>query len=667
MYRRISKYIGILFLYLILFQTSVCAQKNTPDLFPRTTLDFYILESELSEGNYLTGDMYDLGYSIYNNKEIPNNRPVNNRMITLRSEFTIDSIYAGQKLYLVTMPVNFPCNIYFNGELIFVQGNYKNGYTSRMHYTENIFLAPVLIRFNEKNQIAFQLYPKEGENHPLNKPFIANAREATNYVFYRNFFGPKLILASSFCGFIFFVFFLFTYISRREYNKPQFLYFALMNLFFILSLINNIFTYDYTNTFVIELISRLGFQLSMIVALFFLIEYTNVFNNKSYIKIGVIAIYIPAIVLLSLQHNLAELMRVNNSYPIFMLIFGNIFFVVITLIYFIKEKSIKSFILVFIFLFNLFSGFHDSYYFVVLKVKPYLLLTPNSVFLMNLTIFFVLLIDHSKIYHLAINTSKQLRELNENLESLVEKRTQKTIEYANKLEEVNKTKDKFFSIIAHDLKNPFNTLIGYSDVLRSDFREYGQNEIYQQLNIIYDTSVNGYHLLENLLKWSQTQTDKIVFEPKKINLYEIVQSCINDIENQSQFKDIDINNNVPENYHIIADENLLKTILRNLVNNAVKFTPRNGMVSISSKKDDTVTEILVQDTGIGMSENELQNLFKIDKIYSKPGTNKEKGSGLGLILCKEFVEKHGGKIWVESELEIGSVFKFTIPKIIQMN
>jgi signal transduction histidine kinase len=667
MYRRISKYIGILFLYLILFQTSVCAQKSTPDLFPRTTLDFYILESELSEGNYLTGDMYDLGYSIYNNKEIPNNRPVNDRMITLRSEFTIDSIYAGQKLYLVAMPVNSPCNIYFNGELIFVQGNYKNGYTSRMHYTENIFLAPVLIRFNEKNQIAFQLYPKEGENHPLNKPFIANAREAKNYVFYRNFFGPKLILASSFCGFIFFIFFLFTYISRREYNKPQFLYFALMNLFFIFSLINNIFTYDYINTFIIELISRLGFQLSMIVGLFFLIEYTNIFKNKFYLRIGVLTIYIPAIILLSLQHNLAELMRVNNSYPIFMLIFGNIFFVVITLIYFIKEKSIKSFILLFIFLFNLLSGFHDSYYFVVLKFKPYLLLTPNSVFLMNLTIFFILLIDHSKIYHLAINTSKQLRELNENLESLVDKRTKKVVEYTNKLEEVNKTKDKFFSIIAHDLKNPFNTLIGYSDILKSDFREYGQDEIYQQLNIIYDTSVNGYNLLENLLKWSQTQTDKIVFEPVKIKLHEIVQSCIDDIENQSQFKDIDINNDIPENYHIIADENLLKTILRNLINNAIKFTNRNGMVSISLYKDDKVTEISVKDTGIGISESELQNLFKIDKIYSKPGTNKEKGSGLGLILCKEFVEKHGGKIWVESELEIGSVFKFTIPKIIQMN
>ncbi len=667
MYSRIFKNIVILLFCIVLFHPMIYGQEHTPKIFPRTTLDFYILESELSEGNYLVGDMYDLGFREYDNKDIPNNRPVNDRMITLRSDVYIDSIYTDQKLYLVTMPVNSPCNIYFNGELILVQGNYKNGYTSRKHYCENIFLPPVMIRFNEKNQIAFQLYPKEGESHPLNKPFIANAREATNYVFYRNLFGPKLIFASSFCGLIFFIFFLFTYISRREYGKPQYLYFALMNLFLIFSFTNNIFSYDYTNTLLVELISRLGFQLSMIVGLLFLIEYTSIIKKRLYLKIGIFFIYIPALVLLFLQNNLAELIRVNNLYPIYVLIFGNIFFVVITLIYFIKEKSIKSFVLLFIYLFNLFSGFYDSYYFVVLKVKPYLMLIPNSVFLMNLTIFFVLLIDHSKIYHLAINSSKQLRELNENLESLVEKRTEKTIEYANKLEEANKTKDKFFSIIAHDLKNPFNTLIGYSDVLKSDFREYGQDEIYQQLNIIYDTSVNGYNLLENLLKWSQSQTDKIVFEPVKVNLHEIIQICVDDVENQSQFKDIDVINDVPRNYHIVADENLLKTIIRNLISNAVKFTSRNGMVSISSDKDDKITEISVKDTGIGLSESELKNIFKIDKIYSKPGTNNEKGSGLGLILCREFVEKHGGKIWVESELEIGSVFKFTIPKIIQMN
>lgn len=643
------------------------AKAYSSEAYNRKYLKFHILETEFNEGKYIDGDMHELGFTEYNNYEIPFNRPIDDRMITLRSEIYIDSIFTDQELYLVVMPVNTPCNIYFNGHLIFVQGNFKDGYTSRMHYSEKVLLPSVLLKLNDENQIAFQLYPKEGENHPLGKPFITNARDASGYVFYRNFVGPKLIMASSFCGFIFFIFFLFTYISRREYNKQQYLYFALMNLFLILSLINNIFTYDYTNTFLVELISRLGFQLSMIVGLFFLIEYTNLFKYKSYFRYAILAIYIPALVLLLFQNNLVDLIRVNNSYPIYILIFGNFLFVVITILYFIKERDIKSFILLFIYLVNLLAGFHDSYYFAVLKIKPYLLLTPNSIFLMNLTIFFILLIDHSKIYHLAINSSKQLRELNDNLEKSVVERTEQIVEYTNKLEEANNTKDKFFSIIAHDLKNPFNTLIGYSDVLKSDFREYGQDEIYQHLNTIYNTSVNGYNLLENLLKWSQSQTNKIRFEPKKVNFYDMVNSCIQDSENQSKFKDIELINEVPKSYHIIADKNLLKTVIRNLINNAIKFTEHNGMIVISSTKKDNLIEFSIKDTGVGMKEEEIENLFKIDKIVSKPGTDRERGSGLGLILCKEFVEIHGGKIWAESALGSGSEFKFTIPKMINVN
>jgi signal transduction histidine kinase len=653
--------------FVILFYLPAKAQNVSDSIFSRTYLDFFIIESEVAAGSYLSGDVYELGFKEYDNKEIPNTRAQNDRMITLRSEIYIDSVFSNQKLYLVVMPANYPCNIYLNGELLFAQGNYMDGYTSRMHYTENVFLPPVMINFNEKNHIAFQLFPKEGETHPLNIPFIASAREATNFVFYRNLYGPKLILASSFCGFIFFIFFLFTYISRREYNKPQYLYFALMNLFLIFSWFNNIFTFDYTNTFAVELVSRLGFQFSMIVGLFFLFDYTNIFKNKKYFRLGVLVIYVPAIVMLSIQNNLTDLIRVNNLYPIYILLLGNISFVVITTLYFLKEKNTKSFILFFVYLLNFLAGMYDSYYFVVVKIKPSVLLTPNSVFIMNLTIFFVLLIDHSKIYHLATKSSKQLQELNENLEILVEERTQKTKEYAVKLEEANKTKDKFFSIIAHDLKNPFNTLIGYSDLLKSEFREYGPNEIHQHLSTIHETSVKGFNLLENLLKWSQAQTNKIEFVPEKINLYQIVQTCVNDIEHQSLFKDIEVHNDVPKDYNTLADENLLKTIFRNLINNAVKYTPRNGYVVISAEKKEDSIEISIKDSGIGMTDKELKNLFKIDQISSKPGTDKEKGSGLGLVLCKEFVEKHGGIIWVESDLESGSIFKFTIPKIIRMN
>ncbi len=496
---------------------------------------------------------------------------------------------------------------------------------------------------------------------------MSNSRDASKYVFYRNLVGPKLLSALSLCGLVFFLFFLITYLTRKEYQKQHFLFVALMNLFFVFSYINNIFSYDFSHTFILEKIARTGFPLFIYVGICFLLDYTELFKKKRIIKLVLLIIYIPSFIMVLLPSSIEGTIKIYNTYPLISLFAGNLILMILTLLFFIRDKDTRSGMLFTIFFINIFAGFYDGYYFAILKIKPFVLLTPITVFGINLITFIILAIDHSKLYHLALDSSEKLERMNQELEVLVEKRTQKTIEYANKLEEANNTKDKFFSIIAHDLKNPFNTLIGYSDMLRTDFREYGQDEIHQQLNVIYNTSLNGYNLLENLLKWSQSQTDKILFEPSKINLHKVVKRCIEDIDDQSQFKDIDVINDISESFHLIADENLLKTILRNLINNAVKFTHRNGMVSISSRKDDQLVEIAVKDTGIGMSEEEIKNMFKIDKIYSKPGTNKEKGSGLGLILCKEFVEKHGGKIWIESELEIGSTFKFTIPRILHVN
>ena len=657
----------IILFCIVLIHISANANNGQDTLFVRTKLNFYILESEISEGNYLSGDWYELGFKQYDNKRIPNNRPSNDRMITLRSEFVIDSAFLMSELYLVVLPIDYPCRIYFNGELLLLRGDYKYGYTNRMHSTEKALLPIDKIQYGEKNEIAFQLFPKEGETYPVSNVFISNSQDASRYMFFRNLLGTKLIIALSLCCFVFFVFYLIIYISRREYQRQHFLFFALMNLFFVVSYINNIFSYDYTYTYIFEKIARVGFPLFIFVGICFLLEYTNVFEKKRMIKIGILLAYIPSIVMVMVPKTTTGIINAYNSYPLISLFVGNIILFVLTLLYFNRERDLKSFFLFFIFSMNIISGFHDGYYFAILETKPFILLTPNTVFGINLIIFFILAVDHSNLYHVALKSSEELEKLNQHLELLVEKRTKKTKEYAVKLEEANNTKDKFFSIIAHDLKNPFNTLIGYSDLLKSEFREYGQNEIQQHLSTIYDTSVKGYNLLENLLKWSQTQTNKIEFEPVKINLHEIVQTCIDDIEHQSQFKDIEVHNDVPKTYNIIADENLLKTILRNLINNAVKYTPRNGYIAISSVKDDVSFEISVKDSGIGMTEIELKNLFKIDQISSKPGTDKEKGSGLGLVLCKEFVEKHGGKIWVESDLETGSVFKFTIPKIIQMN
>lgn len=631
--------------------------------FERKYLSFDILESELQEGRYIIGDKEKLGFVPYDGMEMPNNRPTKNRMITLRSEFSIDSNFVTNDIYLVVLPIDYYCKIFFNGILIGIRGSKNGKYTSRIHYSEKILIPKEKINYSGKNEIALQLYPIEGEVFPVSGIFIANAKDASKYVFLRNLVGPKLIFALTLCGLVFFLFFLTVYITRREYQKQHFLFFALMNLFFLLSYVNNIFTNDFSHTFLYEKIARISFPLSVYVAICFLIEYTNVYENKKRIKLIFLLAYIPAIVMVLLPRTTMGTIKAYNTYPLLTLLVGSIVLFVIAHKYYMKEKSIKSGFLLFIFFFNILAGFHDGIYFAILKTKPFILLTPNTVFGINLVIFFILAVDHSKLYHLAINSTKKLEKLNQELEDLVEQRTQKTVEYAAKLEEANKTKDKFFSIIAHDLKNPFNTLIGYSDILKSEFRDYGPDEIHEQLQIIYNTSIKGYNLLENLLKWSQTQTNQISFIPSEVNLNELIQICIDDVGYQCQFKDIEIHNDIPEDLTIIADKNLLKTILRNLINNSVKFTNRNGMVTVTCNKNEEHIEINVKDTGVGMSQFDIENLFKIDKVLSKPGTEKETGSGLGLILCKEFVEKHGGKIWVKSEIDVGSEFIFTIPKI----
>jgi signal transduction histidine kinase len=254
------------------------------------------------------------------------------------------------------------------------------------------------------------------------------------------------------------------------------------------------------------------------------------------------------------------------------------------------------------------------------------------------------------------NQYEELKELNASLEEKVKLRTKE-------LQDLNNTKDKFFSIIAHDLKNPFNTLLGFSDLLRSNYNDFDDNKRKEFIDILHITSQNGFSLLENLLEWSRSQTGRIKFEPEKLDLRLLLEEIITMIKSSAIKKNIDITNNISNNASsLLADENMVRTILRNLLSNAIKFTPSNGSVEINSQHSEGFIEISVKDSGVGMSEKEKNSLLRIDVNQSKKGTDNEEGTGLGLILCKEFVEKHGGKIWVKSEEGEGSTFTFSIPE-----
>ena len=230
------------------------------------------------------------------------------------------------------------------------------------------------------------------------------------------------------------------------------------------------------------------------------------------------------------------------------------------------------------------------------------------------------------------------------------------------LKEVNASKNKFFSIIAHDLKNPFHGMIGFASLLKEYYESLSDEERIDYINILFDSATSTYKLLENLLQWANTQTGKIQFNPDYVDLNSLYEEVLLILRTLAEKKDIEIKSNIPFNTIVYADAQMVLTILRNLLTNSIKFTHRNGLIEVSTSPKGKMIEVCVRDTGVGMPEDVANNLFKIDrKNKSHSGTEDEKGTGIGLFLTKEFVQKHGGEIWVESVPNEGSRFCFTIP------
>ncbi len=232
---------------------------------------------------------------------------------------------------------------------------------------------------------------------------------------------------------------------------------------------------------------------------------------------------------------------------------------------------------------------------------------------------------------------------------------------AEDLQAVINSKDKFFSIIAHDLRSPFTTFLGFTEILDEEIDTLPKEELKSIVTYMRTSAVNLYQLLENLLEWSLLHRDVTRFEPETVQLIPLVNNCINIIADNAKLKEIDLKVEIPDSLNVIADTHMLLTIIRNLLSNAVKFTHTGGSVTISAYATaNHFVTLVVKDTGTGIKPDILKNLFIIDANNKTKGTDGELSTGLGLILCKEFVEKNGGKIWVESEEDKGSTFYFTV-------
>jgi signal transduction histidine kinase len=252
---------------------------------------------------------------------------------------------------------------------------------------------------------------------------------------------------------------------------------------------------------------------------------------------------------------------------------------------------------------------------------------------------------------------QKMEEINAQLNELVE-------DDRKKLADVIITNAKFLSLIAHDLRNPLNAIIGILDLLGESFDDYSKTEIQELISIANNSTIRTLNLLDNLLEWSVSQNTEKNFNPVKINLRELIINEFESFNSSAAQKQISMDHSVTPNLHVTADLQMVKTIFRNLISNALKFSKTGGIIFIRATEGKQFVEIEVQDNGIGISEKIQKKLFKIDEFHSTLGTNNEQGTGLGLMFCKEFIGFHGGKIWVESAPDIGSKFKFTLPHYI---
>ncbi len=233
--------------------------------------------------------------------------------------------------------------------------------------------------------------------------------------------------------------------------------------------------------------------------------------------------------------------------------------------------------------------------------------------------------------------------------------------YSEELHELNKSKDKFFSIIAHDLRSPFYGLMGLTDILKSEYEDLRPDETKAYLDELYSSTSNLYTLIENLLEWSRIQSGKMTFQPEVIDFKELLEEVISVLHQTAQLKSISIDKFITDCFMIYGDRAMIRSLMQNLISNAIKFTHKGGSIYIScSKINDEKVEVKVIDSGVGINEDKISKLFRIDENISSIGTNKEKGTGLGLLLCKEIVEKHGSAIKVSSEIGKGSCFSFTL-------
>ncbi len=660
----------IILMVLFIGAASYAAKNASAD---RYELSFKVFESEFSPGKYIQLNDIPSGKlkktDIFN---MPLNKNRSDRMLTLIAEFNSSKI---KEPYLLIPPIEYAANVYLNGALILKMGSTSGNYNHRLHYTKALLLPPVLLRNDSDNILAVQLYPLKGEKRrPFSSIFVMEREAASWHEFMRNLTGPGFSFALLVFSFCVFVYFMSLYLSQNEVRNKYYLYFALLNLAGMFMNFNNAVTFDFQNMLLVEKIAKSANSFATAFTVLFILEYTRVIVNRKKL-IQIILILFSAGALLIVLQNSYDKIAVYYFPQILFFHFPFYIFVLYLLFRYMSEKRNSIAISLFaIYLISFFFIVHDSYYLITIEAKPYILLIPYAMFIVNLTVFLILANEQRQLLIKSIENEKAFENLNRNLERIVKERTLSLndtverlngeIEYRKKIQEeldnANSTKDKLFSVIGHDLRNIFSTMINYSEFIVANVKEGDYSMLLQDSEQILGSSKRAYAFLENLVEWSASQMKGFNPVKEKINLSVLVADTFELIRLQGQEKKVSLRSEINGETYVYADKRMLQSILKNLISNGIKYSSDGAAVTLSAQVSANTVNIAITDQGIGI-ENITELLeWRIQK--SRKGTYSEKGSGLGLLIVKDFLDFHLSNLIIESTPGKGSKFSFEIQK-----
>jgi len=457
-----------LFILSILFATLCFSQITRSTINEKHNLHFKLLESKTEISKYIDGNADSLGFRPYNGKTIACRLPHENRMITLRAEFSLDNSLKNYDIALVFPPVFYACNIYLNGMLIEKRGNVVNGYTNRIHYTEFYYLSNQLLKFGNTttNEIAIELLSQYGEHNAVNGLFISSREMASRYTFWRNMLSINFVRGMAISCLFIFLYVIIFYFIRRNKKYAYYLPFAFVCLFYSLSFSNNIANYDFSNNHFLEIITRISFYLWTFFTLYYLLEYTKVIKYKNKLLIILAILSIVSCVFITLQKDVQSVIAFYTTYGAASNFIVDLFLFYVSILFLIRKPSIKSLLLFFNIFLCIVAVLYDAYYFVVLQQKPFFTLIPYSTFLIIVTFFFILAWEQSDVYKLAEQKTNELEHLNHNLENIVVERTAKAVEKEIQFQTIFENSVNAVFLTGHDGKyitiNPAYTKItGY--------------------------------------------------------------------------------------------------------------------------------------------------------------------------------------------------------------